>query len=68
MIGLLIATYDFVEILAKPAFGALADRQCTKKTMLAGILEWTALDNSLLGHCAELQRQRQGLDSASAEG
>ena len=59
MIGLLIATYDFVEILAKPAFGALADRQCMKKTML---------DNSLLGHCTELQRQQQGLDSALAEG
>jgi MFS family permease len=41
MIGLLIAAYDFAEILAKPAFGALADRQGMKKTMLAGIVVFT---------------------------
>ncbi|HVS88315.1 MAG TPA: MFS transporter [Candidatus Acidoferrum sp.] len=41
MIGLLIAAYDFAEILAKPAFGVLADRQGMKKTMLAGIVIFT---------------------------
>jgi len=36
-IGLLIAAYDFAEIIAKPIFGAVADRQGMKNTMLAGI-------------------------------
>lgn len=38
MIGLLIATYDFAEILAKPIFGFLADKQGMKRTMLFGIV------------------------------
>jgi MFS family permease len=37
VIGLLIAVYDFAEILAKPVFGAIADRQGMKRTMLVGI-------------------------------
>lgn len=37
-IGILIAVYDFAEILGKPLFGALADRQGMKRTMLAGIV------------------------------
>src|SRR3989442_8180360 len=37
MIGLLIAIYDFAEILAKPIFGFVADRKGMKVTMLAGI-------------------------------
>ncbi len=37
MIGLLIAVYDFAEILAKPIFGFVADRRGMKTTMLAGI-------------------------------
>ena len=37
MIGLLIAAYDFAEIIAKPIFGYLADRQGMKRTMLIGI-------------------------------
>ncbi len=41
MIGLLIAAYDLAEIVAKPGFGALADRQGMKHTMLAGILIFT---------------------------
>lgn len=41
MIGLLIAAYDFAEIVAKPAFGALADRHGMKQTMLAGIALFT---------------------------
>jgi len=41
VIGLLIAAYDFAEILAKPVFGALADRQGMKRTMLAGIAVFT---------------------------
>lgn len=38
MIGFLIAAYDLAEIVAKPIFGTLADRQGMKRTMLAGIL------------------------------
>lgn len=38
MIGLLIAAYDFAEIISKPIFGALADRQGMKRTMIAGIV------------------------------
>ena len=37
MIGVLIAAYDFAEIVAKPVFGALSDRVGMKRTMLAGI-------------------------------
>ncbi len=37
MIGVLIAAYDAAELVAKPVFGALADRRGMKKTMLAGI-------------------------------
>ena len=37
MIGLLIAAYDFAEIIAKPIFGAIADKQGMKKTLLIGI-------------------------------
>lgn len=38
VIGVLIAIYDFAEIVAKPLFGALADKQGMKGTMLAGIV------------------------------
>lgn len=38
MIGVLIAVYDFAEILAKPIFGSLADKKGMKKAMLAGII------------------------------
>jgi len=41
MIGVLIAVYDFAEIIAKPVFGAVADRQGMKRTMLAGIAVFT---------------------------
>jgi len=37
MIGFLIAAYDFAEIIAKPIFGSLSDRQGMKKTLLIGI-------------------------------
>ena len=37
VIGLLIAVYDLAEIIAKPLFGALADRRGMKQTMLAGM-------------------------------
>ena len=40
-IGLLIAAYDFAEIIAKPIFGILGDRVGMKKTMLAGIALFT---------------------------
>lgn len=42
MIGLLIAAYDLAEIVAKPTFGAIADRVGMKKTMLLGILVFIA--------------------------
>jgi len=42
VIGLLIAAYDFAEILAKPIFGAVADRQGMSRTMLFGIAVFTA--------------------------
>src|SRR5574341_667110 len=41
VIGLLIAAYDFAEIVAKPVFGALADRRGMKQTLLAGIALFT---------------------------
>src|SRR5690349_4079977 len=37
MIGLLIAAYDFAEIIAKPIFGSMADKQGMKQTLLLGI-------------------------------
>lgn len=40
-IGLLIAVYDLAEIVAKPLFGAVADRRGMKQTMLAGIVVFT---------------------------
>ena len=36
IIGLLIAAYDFAEIIAKPIFGSIADKQGMKKTLLLG--------------------------------
>lgn len=42
MIGLLIAAYDLAEIVSKPIFGALADRQGMKRTMLFGIVLFIA--------------------------
>lgn len=41
MIGLLIAAYDMAEIVAKPVFGAIADRQGMKRTMMLGIVVFT---------------------------
>jgi MFS family permease len=41
VIGLLIAVYDFAEVLAKPVFGAVADRRGMRATMLAGIAVFT---------------------------
>jgi MFS family permease len=40
-IGVLIAVYDFAEIIPKPIFGALGDHVGMKKTMLAGIVLFT---------------------------
>src|SRR5712692_6804110 len=36
MIGVLIAAYDAAEVIAKPVFGALADRRGMKNPLLAG--------------------------------
>ncbi|MBA3868501.1 MAG: MFS transporter [Anaerolineae bacterium] len=41
VIGLLIAAYDFAEIVAKPVFGTVADRFGMKRTMLMGIALFT---------------------------
>ncbi|MEJ7675576.1 MAG: MFS transporter [Chitinophagaceae bacterium] len=38
MIGLLIAVYDFAEIVAKPVFGGLADKKGMKKALYLGII------------------------------
>ena len=42
VIGLLIAAYDAAEVVAKPVFGALADKRGMKTTMLAGIALFVA--------------------------
>ena len=41
MIGILIAVYDFAEIIAKPISGFFADKSGMKKTMLIGIVFFT---------------------------
>ena len=41
MIGLLIAVYDFAEIIAKPVFGGLADKRGMKKALYLGIIIFT---------------------------
>ncbi len=38
MIGLLIAIYDFAEIVAKPVFGGFADKKGMKKALYLGII------------------------------
>lgn len=38
MIGVLIAIYDFAEIIAKPVFGGLADKKGMKKALYLGIV------------------------------
>src|SRR5258707_14788424 len=43
MIGLLIAAYDFAELIAKPIFGAASDRFGMKRTMLLVIILFTAV-------------------------
>ncbi|HEX9037395.1 MAG TPA: MFS transporter [Ktedonobacterales bacterium] len=48
LIGVLIAAYDFAEIIAKPIFGAIADRQGMKRTMLLGIALFTAASAAYL--------------------
>lgn len=48
VIGLLIAAYDLAEIVAKPLFGWLADREGMKRTMLAGIVIFIAASLSYL--------------------
>ena len=48
VIGVLIAAYDFAEVLAKPLFGWVADSQGMKRTMLAGIALFTLASLSYL--------------------
>ncbi|MCY7409994.1 MAG: MFS transporter [Chitinophagales bacterium] len=38
MIGVLIAAYDFAEIIAKPIFGSIGDKYGMKRAMFAGIV------------------------------
>ncbi len=68
MIGLLIAIYDFAEIIAKPLFGFIADRTGMKPTMLVGLavfslasLGFFAVDPRLL----LLVRLLQGVGAAA---
>jgi MFS family permease len=42
MIGLLIAAYDMAEIVSKPVFGFISDKQGMKKTMLIGVVLFIA--------------------------
>ncbi|OGO29520.1 MAG: hypothetical protein A2Z16_12430 [Chloroflexi bacterium RBG_16_54_18] len=42
MIGVLIAAYYAAEVVAKPVFGAIADRRGMKQTMLAGLVLFVA--------------------------
>src|SRR6266851_4975267 len=41
VIGLLIAAYDFAELVGKPIFGAVSDHYGMKRTMLIGIAVFT---------------------------
>lgn len=68
MIGLLIAIYDFAEIIAKPVFGFVADRTGMKRTMQVGLtvfalasLGFFAIDPRLL----LLVRLLQGVGAAA---
>ncbi len=68
MIGLLIAVYDLAEVVAKPVFGAVADRQGMKRTMLIGIGLFTAASLAYLAVPPQLLiviRFLQGLGAAA---
>lgn len=68
MIGFLIASYDFAEIIAKPIFGSLSDKQGMKKTMLFGIAIFTFASLLYLvvnPHLLLLVRFLQGLGAAA---
>jgi len=54
IIGLLIAVYDLAEIVAKPLFGALADRRGMKQTMLVGIALLATKDTVSVRPCAPM--------------
>lgn len=68
VIGVLIAIYDFAEIVAKPLFGSLADHVGMKRTMLAGIVAFVLASlltllstrdySSLSGFCRASVRPR----------
>lgn len=68
MIGLLIAVFDFAEVIAKPVFGVIADKTGMKGTMLIGLaifslasLGFFAVDARLL----LLVRLLQGVGAAA---
>jgi len=68
MIGLLIAVFDFAEVIAKPVFGVIADKAGMKGTMLIGLaifslasLGFFAVDARLL----LLVRLLQGVGAAA---
>src|SRR5437867_2757163 len=68
VIGLLIAAYDLAELVAKPVFGAIADRYGMKRTMLIGILLFTvasALYPFVNPHLLIVVRFAQGVGAAA---
>lgn len=68
VIGVLIAAYDLAEVVAKPVFGAIADRQGMKRTMLAGIVMFSLASLGYLAVPPELLiviRFLQGLGAAA---
>ncbi|MEO6193169.1 MAG: MFS transporter [Thermoanaerobaculia bacterium] len=68
MIGILIAIYDFAEIIAKPLFGFLADKTGMKRTMLLGIVFFTIASLLYLWinpHLLLLVRFLQGMGAAA---
>lgn len=68
VIGLLIAAYDAAEVVAKPVFGAIADRRGMKQTMLAGLAVFILASLAYLWvdpHLLILIRFLQGVGAAA---
>src|SRR3990172_1286690 len=67
-IGVLIAIYDFAEVIAKPLFGYLADKRGQVVTLLAGLAVFTLASLSYLvvdPRLLVLVRLLQGLGAAA---
>ena len=68
VIGLLIAVYDFAEVLAKPVFGYVADKRGKKVTLLLGLGVFSVASASFLlvdPRLLILVRLLQGLGAAA---